>query len=255
MTFLHGRRYEWHNDDPMYDGVPILNRLNTTYVQKTGYTSLRCAWTPGCPSFIYPSASNATHESYAGEYLYAQTFAEWFPDTPVPEAVGSYCCAQFAVSREKVLERPLEDYVKFRDWVFAAKETSSNIGFVMEYMWHVIFGQPVLNCAVSAQQCYCEKFGLCELDCKERGRCEGMYWIPPGYYLGLARLPEGWPEKGQGGAWPEEGWDQKLRPDLNETMSERVKERERKLMLEQDGKKEEGEGEEKAEEASNDAVV
>lgn len=132
------------------------------------------------------------------------------------------------MSRDKVLERPLKDYEAFRTWLFDANESSADIGFVMEYMWHVIFGQNVLNCGVSAEQCYCEKFGLCELDCKERSRCEGMYWIPPGWAIGFAHLPSGWPEKGQGLPWPSEGWEMGLRPDLNETRREMVKERKEK---------------------------
>lgn len=51
------------------------------------------------------------------------------------------CCAQFAVSREQVLKRPIGDYIKFRDWVVHTKKSDASSGRVMEYLWHVIFGK------------------------------------------------------------------------------------------------------------------
>ena len=47
MVFIHGKRYQWHNDDPMYDHVPIIRNLRLAHVDKVGYASLRCTWEPG----------------------------------------------------------------------------------------------------------------------------------------------------------------------------------------------------------------
>ena len=58
----------------------------------------------------------------------------------VPEQVGSACCAQFAVSRERVLERPKEDYEGFRRWVVETEKSDAMSGRVMEFLWHVVFG-------------------------------------------------------------------------------------------------------------------
>ncbi len=51
------------------------------------------------------------------------------------------CCAQFAVSKEQVLRRPVEDYIRFRDWVVHTEKNDAKSGRVMEYLWHVIFGK------------------------------------------------------------------------------------------------------------------
>jgi Protein of unknown function (DUF3431) len=59
----------------------------------------------------------------------------------VPEMVGQTCCAQFAVSREQVMQRPLEDYVSYRQWILDTELNDEKSGRVMEFLWHVIFGK------------------------------------------------------------------------------------------------------------------
>ena len=59
----------------------------------------------------------------------------------IPQRVGAACCAQFAVSRDQVLKRPREDYVKFRDWVTQTDKDNASSGRVMEFLWHIIFGK------------------------------------------------------------------------------------------------------------------
>lgn len=58
----------------------------------------------------------------------------------VPAEVGAACCAQFAVSRESVLQRPQSDYQGFRQWVVDTEKNDAKSGRVMEFLWHVIFG-------------------------------------------------------------------------------------------------------------------
>ena len=58
-----------------------------------------------------------------------------------PQQVGAACCAQFAVSRDQVLRRPREDYIRFREWVTQTDKDSASSGRVMEFLWHVIFGK------------------------------------------------------------------------------------------------------------------
>lgn len=58
----------------------------------------------------------------------------------VPGEVGAACCAQFAVSRERVLERPKSDYEGLRRWVTETEKDDAQSGRVLEFLWHVIFG-------------------------------------------------------------------------------------------------------------------
>ena len=61
-----------------------------------------------------------------------------------PPYIAAVCCAQFAVSRTRVLERPLSDYEHFRRWIFDTELTDRYSGRAFEYLWHVIFGMPAV---------------------------------------------------------------------------------------------------------------
>lgn len=51
----------------------------------------------------------------------------------------------------------------------------------------VIFGQQSVYCP-TAQECYCNVFGLCNLNCPSDGACDNRYVLPP-----FSMLPKGWP--------------------------------------------------------------
>lgn len=58
-----------------------------------------------------------------------------------PTLVGAACCAQFAVSKDQVLARPLSDYERFREWIVETEKSDAKSGRVLEFLWHVIFGK------------------------------------------------------------------------------------------------------------------
>lgn len=57
----------------------------------------------------------------------------------MPERVGVPCCSQFALSREKIHERPLEDYIWVRQWLLDSPLDASITGRIFEYSWHSKF--------------------------------------------------------------------------------------------------------------------
>lgn len=80
---------------------------------------------------------------------FAQAFQELFAVSTedIPEALGSVCCSQFAVSRARIRERPRADYVRMLDW--AANTNLPNgygVGWVFEKIWQVVFGMGALQC-------------------------------------------------------------------------------------------------------------
>jgi hypothetical protein len=201
--FSHADRYQWHNDDPLYDGARMLSHLQLPYVLEKGYVSLRCSWHYGCPSEIRPYEHGDEPapgpEKYFTEdvkpWFYKPAFETMFPGTPVPEVIGAGCCSQFAVSASKILERPLADYERVRRWLIETDLPDNVSGRLMEYIWHVLFGMESVLCP-SAEECYCRVFGKCEVQCESEGGCEGQWVYPVG-----EKLPEGWPEWGFEGEW------------------------------------------------------
>ncbi|KAI1639307.1 hypothetical protein F4809DRAFT_158924 [Biscogniauxia mediterranea] len=206
VIFLHGGRYQWHNEDPLYDGVPPLQKLQIPYVVKHGFSTLRCSWLLGCPLEIRPDLNAPAKWDDPGadqraktEAAYAQAFTQLFPERPLPNAVGVHCGAQFAVTKDRILNTTIEEYKSYRDWLWTTDLTDEFSGRVMEYSWHQILGQPPVDCP-HAGTCFCEKFGMCDLKCEDYG-CEKTYFFKFG------ELPKNWPDEGPGtDGWPARNW-------------------------------------------------
>lgn len=137
--FHHANRHQWHNDDPLYDGERLLSRLRIAHVRNEGYVNLRCVWTLDCPAEIRPNYEaaivSAEDKSKAGAY-HRKAFQELFPGRPMPDIIGSSCCVQFAVTREKIRERPRSDYESYRRWLLETRLADDISGRILEYSWH-----------------------------------------------------------------------------------------------------------------------
>jgi hypothetical protein len=140
VIFLHANRYQWHNDDPLYDNAHALARLQLNHVQRQGYVNLRCAWRPGCPSEIKPlrDALGPLSNEFGMRTapVYAHAFAQLFPELEVPVDVGVPCCAQFAVTRARIQKRSKDNYGMIRQWLLDTDYDDKISGRLFEYMWH-----------------------------------------------------------------------------------------------------------------------
>ena len=62
-----------------------------------------------------------------------------FPDERIPETLASPCCAQFAVTRQAILQRPKSDYERLREWLQGTLLSDAVSGRVLEKLWAYIF--------------------------------------------------------------------------------------------------------------------
>ena len=142
LAFLHSHRdgflSSWHTDTPLHSNVDALRTLNFSFVERNGFVNLRCKHSPGCLEKDMHNA-HVTPEVYME--LFKGTSTEISKIDEAPQLVGAACCAQFAVSKEQVLKRPLGDYEKLREWLLVTDKSDAKSGRVMEFLWHVIFGQ------------------------------------------------------------------------------------------------------------------
>ncbi|RMJ26586.1 hypothetical protein PHISP_02518 [Aspergillus sp. HF37] len=164
-VFLHDARFQWHNDNPSNDAVISVNDLNLDFVKSTGYANLRCTWVVGCPSELEPARylrerPDDTDHPTAMEF--PGRFMELFPGVTVPHVVGIPCCSQFAVSRKRIRDRPIEDYIRYRDWLLNTSLPTDVSGRVFEYSWHMIFGKPAQHCT-DPRACYCQTYSYCNM--------------------------------------------------------------------------------------------
>ncbi|KAI4144286.1 MAG: hypothetical protein L6R39_004249 [Caloplaca ligustica] len=149
LVFIHPHRRgfseAWHTDTPLHDNVDALRSLRIPYIQEAGYANLRCNWNPGCEmphrknKHITPDIWREVF-SAASQSMFSLKEKGVREEEYVPGEVGAACCAQFAVSRGRVLQRPLSDYEGFRKWIVDTKLSDARSGRVMEFLWHVIFG-------------------------------------------------------------------------------------------------------------------
>lgn len=115
-------------------------------MDRKGYVNLRCSNEPGCPIDVNPlEPTQYDIERNDTRAFFADIYMELFDVGPsnIPAHIGGVCCAQFAVSRQRILERPKKDYERIRTWAMESNTTDSfGVGWVMEKVWHIIFGMP-----------------------------------------------------------------------------------------------------------------
>ncbi|RAL12874.1 DUF3431 domain-containing protein [Aspergillus homomorphus CBS 101889] len=161
IVFMHSHRdgfpVAWHTDTMVYSNVDSIRALQTDFVQRNGYANLRCQPSPGCPDEIRPFR-DPPQQGQTTEHVYADAWKQLFNNTDVPEVVAVACCSQFAVSRDQVLKRPLSDYQWFYEWVLTTPLNDDLARHVMEYTWHIIFGQDPVYCP-DTYQCYEDVYG------------------------------------------------------------------------------------------------
>jgi hypothetical protein len=157
---MHSHRSAWHDNFFDLNSPAMLRRLNLDRVTRLGYTNLRCQWEPGCPDHIHPADTELDGHK-PEQAAFAQAWKELFPLAGgVPRVLSQPCCAQFALTAERIRVLPLAQYVRLRDWVLTTDLEDSISGRVFEYIYQYIWtGQEVLCPAVD--ECYCEGYGIC----------------------------------------------------------------------------------------------
>ncbi|KAM5493621.1 hypothetical protein McaMca56_006541 [Microsporum canis] len=139
IVFHQAQRFQWHNDDPDYDALTLLQRLRFGYLEEQGYANLRCDWSLGCPSSIRPFVDAIVlmpGDSISSKHVYKKSFEQLFPHQTVPETVAVACCSQFAVRREIIRRRSRAEYIRYRKWLLDTDLDDELSGRVFEYAWH-----------------------------------------------------------------------------------------------------------------------
>ena len=158
--FVHSHQRAWHNNDLAgNDAAEMLRRLSNERVTREGYMNLRCQWYPGCPDWMHPGETEQ-NEFKTEEILIAKAWAELFPLDPVPKVLAQPCCAQFAMSRERIQSIPRSQFVFYRDWLLKTPLQSFVSGRVWEYMWQYALSGEASRCPVE-HACYCDGYGIC----------------------------------------------------------------------------------------------
>ncbi|KAF2399707.1 hypothetical protein EJ06DRAFT_511919 [Trichodelitschia bisporula] len=183
VVFTHASRFAWHNNDALHgDVVEMLKLIRRRRVVREGYVNLRCQWYPGCPGWLRPvenaGGGGGDGGGEKGEEGYvAGAWGEMFPGERVPEVLGQACCAQFAVSGERLKMVERGRYEGIRDWLLKTELEDGVSGRVLEYAWQWVWRGVGVYCP-GMHECYCDGYGLCWED-------EGSFqkWFEMRYYV------------------------------------------------------------------------
>jgi hypothetical protein len=158
--FMHSHRWGWHNNDLLgQDAVEMISRLSSERVQREGFMNMRCMWEPGCPAWMHPGTVEEDINKQE-ETMLAKSWSEIFPLDPIPLVLAQPCCAQFAISRDRIRSLPLARYVFYRDWLLRTSLSDYISGRVWEYVWQFVFTGHNVVCP-KEHICYCDGFGVC----------------------------------------------------------------------------------------------
>ncbi|RKU43443.1 hypothetical protein DL546_006167 [Coniochaeta pulveracea] len=174
VLFMHAHRHSWHDNLFSLTSPAVLHHLQLSRVIRLGYMNLRCSWEPGCPDHIHPlqtlpedtpsdetTAKPAFDPYKPEESVFADAWSQLFPPSvPVPSVLSQPCCAQFALSRDTILSKPLSLYISIRDWLLATELPDAISGRVLEYIWQFIWTGKAVLCP-DESRCYCDGYGIC----------------------------------------------------------------------------------------------
>ncbi|ETI23282.1 hypothetical protein G647_05082 [Cladophialophora carrionii CBS 160.54] len=163
--FVHAHRTTWHNNDLLdSDMIKTIEHLSDAHVIRAGYFNLRCHHEPGCPDWLHldrPDEELDTHRKMEERAFSLAVWTELHPNVlPPPKAISQPCCAQFAVSRDRIRAIPREEYVRYRDWILHTELSDVFSGRVMEYTWQFLFAG-VSELCPAMHVCYCDGYGIC----------------------------------------------------------------------------------------------
>ena len=160
VIFMHAHRFTHHNNELLgYDAPQMIRRLSNEHVIRQGYVNMRCNWSPGCPEWLHPDPPRELMGKQE-EAVLAESWHELFPHDFLPKTLAQSCCAQFALSRERILAIPKARFVFYRDWIMRTPLSDYVSGRIWEYSWQFLFTGQSVFCPAE-HICYCDGYGIC----------------------------------------------------------------------------------------------
>lgn len=164
VLFFHPHKNTWHNNILLgLDNAQTIRRINDAHVARKGYFNSRCHHDPGCPDWLHvdrPQAEWDLIKKNEERFFTSELWHELHPGAPIPASISQPCCAQFAVSRDRIRVQPRSEYIRYRKWLLNTPIADESSGRIMEYTWQYIFTGQSEFCPPE-HSCYCDGYGIC----------------------------------------------------------------------------------------------
>jgi hypothetical protein len=128
VAFIHGHETAHHQKHKEHM-LTLIDRA-----QRSGFVTLNGMW------LGEPAPSNVKRDYYLQIAKYWYLFEPYMKKYP-NKSLFTDACGQFIVSKDEITKYPLKAW---QTWYEALihPDTHQELGFVFEYTWHYIFGQP-----------------------------------------------------------------------------------------------------------------
>ena len=145
VAFIHGHERAWHQHKNLFDVINCVKYREHGFVSLNNY-------------FIDDRKIESNVIMKKLHQIWDKEFRPYLKRDP-PTYLCHDCCAQFIVSKERILKNSREAYQAWYDLVIndSTNDNSYEMGRIFEYIWHIIFGEP----DVVTQEEYQVMFGEC----------------------------------------------------------------------------------------------
>ena len=138
VAFIHGHQNAWHHQLKTNRGEDILHVVqHCAKYQEYGFVSLN-----NCQIDDRNNANAIM--MYMRDVFWDPVFRPYL-NRDMPNYVFHDCCAQFIVSRDRILRLPRAAYAHWFNYCMHEDPTNDGgfkLSIAFEYIWHIIFGEP-----------------------------------------------------------------------------------------------------------------
>jgi len=126
VAFIHGHEFAWHQPKKLLDLI-----YNNAKYTEYDFISL---------NLFFIDDRNLGNGMFKNIYDMWDEHFKPYLNREAPIRVLHDCCAQFIVSKSRILAVPIEGYIHWYELFLEDKIW--RLGYSFEYIWHVIFGEP-----------------------------------------------------------------------------------------------------------------
>jgi hypothetical protein len=138
-----------------------LNHIDLREVQRRGFLNLRVTWGIGCSSgSINTTRVNEESGNAPEQKEMQEAFRANFNIYNIPEILATPCCSQIAVTKERILSVPREQYNHHINWLLNTGLSDGISGRTWEHMWQYLFLGKAIDCPLE-HKAYCRLYHIC----------------------------------------------------------------------------------------------
>ncbi|TVY58202.1 hypothetical protein LSUE1_G008712 [Lachnellula suecica] len=159
---VHSQARSWHVESLLDQSMIFsLDHLDLREVQRRQFLNLRVTWGFGCTTgSINTTKVNEESGVIPEQKEMQEAFRANFNLYAIPEILATPCCSQIAVTKERILSNPKEQYQHHINWLLETPLNDGLSGRTWEHMWQYLFLGKAIDCPIE-HKAYCRLYHIC----------------------------------------------------------------------------------------------